>query len=216
MPKLTRYVRAHIAACLLAGLTLTAAEPALAQTSAPIPNSGGTSSTPPPAPSSKPAPSKQAVQQPIDNAPAPPVRVPVSGYVFPVRGAHSMGTAENRFGASRGDRSHQGHDVLAPVGTLLVAARGGRVSHRAFQGAAGHYVVIQTNDGFDHVYMHLQAPAIVTVGQVVRAGQPIGRVGCTGHCSGAHLHFEIWAGRWYAGGRPVDPLPYLRAWDAVT
>ncbi len=214
MPKLTRCLRAPIAAFLLSGLILTGAEPALAQTAAPVPNSGGTSSAPPPAPPSKPAPSKQAVQQPIDQTPAPPVRVPTSGYVFPVRGAHSMGTADNRFGASRGNRSHQGHDVLAPVGTVLVAARGGRVSHRAFQGAAGHYVVIQTNDGFDHVYMHLQAPAIVTVGQVVRAGQAIGRVGCTGHCSGAHLHFEIWAGGGYRGGHPIDPLPHLRRWDS--
>ena len=214
MTKLTRCARAPIAAVLLSGLILAAAEPARAQTAAPIPNSGGTSSTPPPTPTSK-SPSKQAVQQPIDQVPAP-VRVPTSGYVFPVRGAHSLGTADNRFGASRGDHSHQGHDVLAPTGTLIVAARGGRVSHRAFQGAAGHYVVIQTNDGFDHVYMHLQAPAIVTVGQVVRAGQPIGRVGCTGRCSGPHLHFEVWAGRWHAGGRPVDPLPYLRAWDAVS
>jgi murein DD-endopeptidase MepM/ murein hydrolase activator NlpD len=215
VPELTRCVRAHIAACLLAGLILTGAEPALAQTAAPIPNSGGTSSTSPPAPKSQPAPSKQAVQRPIDPPPAP-VRVPTSGYVFPVRGTHSFGTADNAFGAPRAGHTHQGHDVLAPVGTLLVAARGGRVSQRAFQGAAGHYVVIQTNDGFDHVYMHLQAPAIVTVGQVVRAGQPIGRVGCTGTCSGAHLHFEVWAGRWYAGGHPVDPLPYLRAWDAIS
>jgi murein DD-endopeptidase MepM/ murein hydrolase activator NlpD len=215
VPELTRWVRAHTAALLLAGLVMAGAQPAFAQTAAPIPNSGGTSSTPPPEPARKPAPSKQAVQHPID-PPSAPVRVPTSGYVFPVRGAHSFGNHENAFGAARSGHSHQGHDVLAPAGTPIVAARGGVVSQRAFQAAAGHYVVIRTNDGFDHVYMHLQAPAIVAPGQVVRTGQPIGRIGCTGRCSGPHLHFEVWVGRWYGGGHPVDPLPFLRAWDAIT
>jgi murein DD-endopeptidase MepM/ murein hydrolase activator NlpD len=40
-------------------------------------------------------------------------------------------------------------------------------------------------------------------------------VGDTGRASGCHLHFEEWtAPGWYAGGKPFDPLPDLRAWDA--
>jgi septal ring factor EnvC (AmiA/AmiB activator) len=148
--------------------------------------------------------------------PIPSVPVSSSGYVFPVRGPHSFGTAINRFGAPRGGRSHQGHDVMSPAGTPIVAARGGRVSHRASGGGAGNYVVIQADDGNDHVYMHLREPAIVGVGQTVRAGQAIGRVGCTGSCSGDHLHFELWVGRWYRGGHPADPLANLRAWDAAS
>ena len=35
----------------------------------------------------------------------------------------------------------------------------------------------------------------------------------TGDSFGAHLHFEIWEGPWYAGGEPTDPWPFLRRWD---
>lgn len=179
-------------------------------TQAAVPSGGTTPAAPAPPGSAPGSPPR------IDNGtfPAPPPTA--TGYVFPIRGAHSYGTAINRFGAGRGDHSHQGHDVFARAGTPVLAARGGRVSHRAFQAAAGHYVVIQADDGTDHVYMHLQAPGVVRPGQPVSAGQPVGRVGCTGRCSGDHLHFEIWVGRWHGGGRPVDPLAHLRAWDAGT
>ena len=66
----------------------------------------------------------------------------------------------------------------------------------------------------DYVFMHLRTGSIpVTRGQTVRTGQQIGQVGNTGRSFGAHLHFEIWiGGGWYTGGKPVDPLPYLKAW----
>ena len=223
MLKLTRCPRRLPAACLTALIALAAAPPAFAQLGGkddeatggkaeeahggkrPPEANGGTT----PAPAGPPAAA-------IEGPPAAAVPVPTAGYVFPIRGRHSFGAAINRFGAGRGDHAHRGHDVFAAAGTPVVAARGGRVTHRAFQAAAGHYVVIETDDGTDHVYMHLQSPGTVTPGQTVQTGQPIGRVGCTGRCSGPHLHFEVWVGRWYGGGRPIDPLPRLRAWDAIS
>jgi murein DD-endopeptidase MepM/ murein hydrolase activator NlpD len=53
-------------------------------------------------------------------------------------------------------------------------------------------------------YGHLSAFA-VTLGEQVTAGQRIGSVGNTGWSTGPHLHFEV-----RSGGRPVDPLDYLR------
>jgi murein DD-endopeptidase MepM/ murein hydrolase activator NlpD len=54
----------------------------------------------------------------------------------------------------------------------------------------------------------------VTEGQRVRIGAPLGQVGNTGVSFGPHLHFEVWVGGgWYTGGRPIDPLPLLRAWS---
>jgi len=142
----------------------------------------------------------------------------VGGHAFPIRGAHDFGQAGAAFGAGRNGRSHQGQDVFAACGTPLVAARGGTVKTRAFQGLAGNYVVI-TGDGsgLDYVYMHLAAPASVAPGVRVATGQRIGLVGATGNARGCHLHFELWtAPGWQAGGSPIDPLPSLRTWDAST
>lgn len=135
-------------------------------------------------------------------------------YMFPVRGPHNYGGEQSKFGADRGGRAHRGHDVFAAAGTPLVAARGGTVYWKAYQGSgAGHYIVIHGDDGKDYVYMHMQAASIVNRGDAVRTGQPIGKVGCSGSCSGAHLHFEMWTAHWYDGGAPFDPLPYLKRWD---
>ncbi|MEK6277649.1 MAG: M23 family metallopeptidase [Actinomycetota bacterium] len=137
--------------------------------------------------------------------------------VFPVRGPHNYGGAGARFGAPRNGHIHQGQDVMAACGTRLVSATAGRVQFRGYQGSAGNYLVVDTRgSNVDLVYMHMQAPAVVQEGDSVAAGQGIGRVGDTGNSEGCHLHFEYWRGDWYGGGSPVDPLPYLKAWDAVS
>jgi murein DD-endopeptidase MepM/ murein hydrolase activator NlpD len=135
---------------------------------------------------------------------------------FPVRGKHDYGQDMARFGAGRSGHRHQGQDVMAACGTPLVAARGGVVRFKSFQSRAGNYVVID-GDGtdVDYAYMHLQAPALVDRGDHVVTGQRLGNVGDTGAASGCHLHFELWTGPgWYEGGSPIDPLAFLRAWDA--
>ncbi len=109
-----------------------------------------------------------------------------------------------------------GSDVFAACGTPMVAARGGVVRWKKVHARAGNYVIID-GDGtdVDYAYMHLQQPAIVDRGERVVTGQRIGNVGDTGAASGCHLHFELWSGPgWYEGGKPFDPLPFLRAWDA--
>lgn len=136
---------------------------------------------------------------------------------FPVVGPHTFAGEGGRFGDSRPGRKHQGQDVSAPEGTPLVAPRGGRVETVAYQAeGAGHYVVLDgEGEDRDYVFMHMVTGSVaVRRGQRVRTGQRIGRLGNTGRSFGAHLHFEIWVGGWFAGGRPVDPLPLLRAWDA--
>ncbi|HEX2087085.1 MAG TPA: M23 family metallopeptidase [Solirubrobacteraceae bacterium] len=131
--------------------------------------------------------------------------------VFPIDGPHDYGSETNRFG---GGRDHGGQDVFARCGTPLVAIYDATVQHRASHDRAGNYVVLQTADGASFAYMHLQAPAPVRTGQVVEAGDPVGRVGDTGRASGCHLHFEQWtAPGWYEGGTAVDPLPLLKSLD---
>jgi murein DD-endopeptidase MepM/ murein hydrolase activator NlpD len=140
------------------------------------------------------------------------------GYAFPILGSHYYGGAGGRFGAGRGGHSHEGQDVMARCGIPLIAARGGRVQYSGYQGAAGNYIVIDgKGTGFDTAYMHLLGPSPLKAGMTVRTGQPIGLVGQTGDASACHLHFEFWtAPGWYEGGSPVDPLGYLKRWDAYS
>jgi murein DD-endopeptidase MepM/ murein hydrolase activator NlpD len=143
----------------------------------------------------------------------PPSAIPEE--VFPVRGWHDYGSAGSRFGAPRSGHTHQGQDVAAACGTKLVSIRKARVRYRAYEGAAGNYVVLHNiGTHTDFVYMHLIKPAAVKPGELVGAGQKVGYVGQTGDATGCHLHFEYWEGVWYGGGHPVDPLPYLRSLDA--
>jgi murein DD-endopeptidase MepM/ murein hydrolase activator NlpD len=138
---------------------------------------------------------------------------------FPVLGRHSLGGEDARFGARRPGHRHQGQDITADEGTPVVAPRGGTITWRAYQRkGAGYYLVLQAvMEPYNYVFMHLQRGSLqARVGDRVRTGQVLGAVGSTGSSSGPHLHFEIWRGRWYKGGEPVDPLPYLAVWDAVS
>jgi murein DD-endopeptidase MepM/ murein hydrolase activator NlpD len=139
-------------------------------------------------------------------------------FVFPVRGSHNYGQSGARFGAGRSGHSHQGQDVMAGCGTKLVAARGGVVKFKGYQGNAGNYLVIDAEgEDSDQAYMHLASPSPLNKGDRVYTNQFIGPVGQTGDATACHLHFEMWsAPGWYDGGSPFDPLPYLQAWDAYS
>jgi len=137
---------------------------------------------------------------------------------FPVRGRHTFGTGIAAFGAQRDGHVHEGQDVFADCGTPLVAARGGVVKLNQQDPKAGNYLVIDgAGTDVDYAYMHLRHPSPLRKGAAVMTGQPIGEVGDTGDADGCHLHFEMWSGPgWYTGGAPLDPLPYLQAWDAYS
>ena len=137
---------------------------------------------------------------------------------FPVRGRHDFGGAGARFGTGRAGHSHQGHDVFAPCGTRMNAARGGKVKFKGYHRAAGNYMVIDGDGtGVDYAYMHLAETSPFDAGDRVYTGQRIGAVGDTGNARGCHLHFELWnAPGWYDGGRPFDPYPSLLAWDSYS
>jgi murein DD-endopeptidase MepM/ murein hydrolase activator NlpD len=135
------------------------------------------------------------------------------GLTFPVGGSYDIGrSAGNGFG---GGRNHQGHDIFAACGTPLVAVTSGSVQQKAYQAAAGHYVVLRDESGQSFAYMHLRSASPLATGDPVTVGQVVGRVGRSGRASGCHLHFERWtAPGWYTGGRAVDPLPLLRRLEA--
>lgn len=136
---------------------------------------------------------------------------PAGSMIFPVAGAHTIGGG---FGAARSGHTHQGQDIMAACGTPLVAITRAKVKWVSFQSLAGNYVVIRNKKLHqDYMYAHLAAPASVAKGTVVQPGQQIGIVGQTGDATACHLHFELWLGKWYRGGHPVDPLPYLQTYQ---
>ncbi|KEF35401.1 peptidase M23 [Deinococcus sp. RL] len=126
---------------------------------------------------------------------------PVAGLRWPVHGARLT----SRFGEEDIDYHkqvfHGGIDLAAPAGTPVYAAAGGTVVESG-HGAYGLNVLTQ-GGGTTLVYGHLSRTAVRT-GQVVAPGELLGFVGCTGICTGPHLHFEV-----RPGGQAVDPLPLL-------
>ncbi len=125
---------------------------------------------------------------------------------FPVRGIVDFGEADARFGAGRGGHRHEGQDVFAPAGSPLFALRDGKVVETGDDGGRGNYVAIWSPEvDRTFVYLHMRAPTPFAVGDSVDGGARVGAVGCTGYCTGPHLHFEV-----RVNGSPVDPMPYLQ------
>jgi murein DD-endopeptidase MepM/ murein hydrolase activator NlpD len=134
--------------------------------------------------------------------------------IFPLAGPHSFGDG---FGAARKGHTHQGQDIMAACGTPEVAVSRAKVKFVSFQSLAGNYVVIRNKKLHqDYMYAHLATRAMVSKGQVVQPGQQIGIVGQTGDATACHLHFELWLGKWYRGGHPVDPMPYLQTYQGYS
>jgi murein DD-endopeptidase MepM/ murein hydrolase activator NlpD len=155
---------------------------------------------------------------PGSTTPPPTTPTTTAGYthVFPIPPSinHSYGDG---FGTKRGKRKHQGVDVFARCSSMLIAVSNGKIVRTGFQKAAGHYLILRHKPlREDYVYMHLAYPAPVAKGTNVTAGQFIGAVGQTGNAHGCHLHFEIWRGKWYRGGRAVNPLSALEYWDSYS
>ncbi len=131
--------------------------------------------------------------------------------VFPVPGAHTYGDG---LGASRG---HRGQDIMAACGEPLVSVSWARVVFIGRHARAGNYVVLRYKKlKQDYMYAHLAGPPAVALKQRVAPGQLVGYVGDTGNASTCHLHFELWVGRWYRGGRAVNPTPHLQYWDTYS
>jgi hypothetical protein len=104
----------------------------------------------------------------------------------------------------RGDRFHPGIDIPARVGTRVLAAAPGRVSWSGWADGYGLLVVVACGDGVRTLYAHLSSVR-VHVGEAVKTGERVGRVGATGDASGPHLHFEV-----RVRDAAVDPIPALR------
>ncbi len=146
----------------------------------------------------------QAAQRIDNTAPAtstntstPAASASAAGLIWPVNGPIT-----SPFGPRWGG-FHPGIDIGVPTGTPIQAAAAGTVIYCGWETGYGNLVVIDHHNGIATAYAH-QSRIAVSCNQDVSQGQVIGYVGCTGFCTGPHLHFEV-----RVNGTPVDPLGYL-------
>ena len=131
---------------------------------------------------------------------AVPVRKPVAGEVdmsspFGVRLDPFLGRPA----------IHTGIDLRGETGEPVHATAAGRVSIAGREGGYGNMIEINHGNGLATRYGHL-SEIDVKVGQTVRIGDIIGRIGSTGRSTGPHLHYET-----RINGEAVDPQKFLRA-----
>jgi murein DD-endopeptidase MepM/ murein hydrolase activator NlpD len=132
--------------------------------------------------------------------PAGPIRYGSGQLIWPVDGPVVSG-----FGMRWG-QMHNGVDIAVPAGTPIRAAASGTVvllQSEASSGGYGNFTCLDHGGGLQTCYAH-QSSFAVGSGQSVSQGDVIGYVGCTGHCFGDHLHFEV-----RVNGVPTDPMGYL-------
>src|SRR5438034_623067 len=121
------------------------------------------------------------------------------GFLWP-----ADGIASSPFGPRAGG-FHPGVDIGSLQGLMVRAAASGRVAAAgALMGyeGYGYVVVLDMGGGMTTLYAHLARP-LAHAGAFVARGETIGIAGCTGFCSGTHLHFEL-----RVRGRAVDPMTF--------
>lgn len=99
-------------------------------------------------------------------------------------------------------RFHAGMDFDAPIGTPVYATAQGTVTYAAWKQGYGNCIEINHGFGYETLFGHLSASE-VRVGQVVKRGEQIGKVGNTGKSTGPHLHYEV-----HVDGKPDNPANY--------
>lgn len=127
-------------------------------------------------------------------------------FVWPLRGRISGRFGSQRIYNGSPGSYHSGLDIAMPTGTLFVAPADGVVVLAAKEAFTleGHLLMIDHGMGLNSAFLHC-SELLVEEGQIVRQGQPIGKVGATGRASGPHLH---WGMKWNAAR--VDPLSRLK------
>lgn len=98
---------------------------------------------------------------------------------------------------------HNGRDISANIGTPVIATADGQVVWSGPQGAYGNVIMIDHGHSLTTLYAHLSELG-AKVGESVKRGDLIGKVGNTGRSTGPHLHYEV-----RVGGVPQDPDRFI-------
>jgi murein DD-endopeptidase MepM/ murein hydrolase activator NlpD len=117
----------------------------------------------------------------------------------------ARGTVTDGFGPRWG-RMHLGLDIGILRSLDLRAAAAGTVRSTGWltgYDGYGQVVLVEVGGGYETMYAHLSR-IDVRPGDTLSSGDRIGLAGCTGSCTGTHLHFEL-----HQYGDPIDPMPFL-------
>lgn len=136
----------------------------------------------------------------LDSMASAPVLMPLTGEY---RQSSSYGNRTDPFNGGRA--YHAGLDFAAPSGANVASAADGKVTFVGTMSGYGNVVEVTHAGGLVTRYGHLSG-FLSEVGQVVRAGTPIAKVGSTGRSTGPHLHFEV-----RRNNASIDPTNFLRA-----
>ena len=172
--------QAEAAAAAARAATSTTTTPPAAATP-----SGGSPATTATTPAAAPAKAPGRLLTPVPGA---PITSPYGYRIHPIYGT---------------SRLHTGIDYGASEGTPIRASADGVVVSASWYGGYGNATIIDHGGGIATLNGH-QSSMSVSAGQKVTQGQTIGRVGCTGDCTGPHVHFEV-----RVNGDPVNPANYF-------
>jgi len=124
--------------------------------------------------------------------------------VFPLTGHRISSKFGNRYHPiKKYTRKHTGVDLAAPSSAHIRTVAAGKVVFAGRHGSYGKLVTVLHEDDYSSLYGHLDE-ILVNVGDVLKAGQIVGRLGTTGASTGPHLHFE-----WRRSGVPLNPMKVL-------
>ena len=105
---------------------------------------------------------------------------------------------------------HTGVDIGAPMGANFIATNDGVVTKAGYNGAYGNMVIIDHGGGISTLYAH-GSEIVVQVGQQVKQGDIVLKVGSTGYSTGPHAHFEV-----RVNGSTINPLDYITSAENST
>jgi murein DD-endopeptidase MepM/ murein hydrolase activator NlpD len=123
--------------------------------------------------------------------------------LWPTQGrlTSKYGNRKNPFG--RGIKFHKGIDIASSYGTSIKSAASGTVTYSGTRSGYGRVVMIKHSSEYETLYAH-NSKNLVKVGDKVKKGQVIAKMGSSGRSTGSHLHFEI-----HKNGNVINPLKVL-------
>lgn len=139
----------------------------------------------------------------VATTPIDPSSPALQGFVWPSDGPLGLSFQVIVHPVYRTERLHGGQDFKVPLGSSVVAARGGTVVVAEMLGGFGNTVVIDHGQGVQSRYAHLEE-ILVAVGDEPAAGELVARSGQTGSATGPVLHFQVLVDQ-----SPIDPLLVL-------